>query len=259
MCFTGAVIGTGHMENISRKVFFMNLLSKRVWLLGVVFGCFGLPAMSFAAPIVVPNFSFEKPDVPDGGAVAGVESWTFIGNGGAVAGIHDQLDDQYAGATDNLSPLPGSGLGNQNAFIQITPAATDLFGRLFVEGLGTVEAGMKYELAVALGNRLDADAGTVTLMLTVDGSSVASLVVPESSVSEGTFADFSVGFSTLLVGDPNVGGELGVELRMDVSGSGPVVQGNFDNVRVEATVPEPGTFVVLAVGGVAMLIRRRNA
>ena len=59
--------------------------------------------------VQITNSSFEDPDVADGSAVAAVPDWSFATGGTPLAisaGVHDQLDVQYVGATGDNSPLP---------------------------------------------------------------------------------------------------------------------------------------------------------
>jgi len=217
-----------------------------------------LASIAGAIPVFIPNASFESPDVADGSAVAGISGWTFTTGGGfsnASAGVHDQLDAQYAGATGNNALLPGSADGGQDAFLQIGLGASPSFGQIATSGLTTVSANTEYLLTVALGNRLDADPGYITLALAVNGTSVSSNVVTPSSITNGTFTDFSVSFSTLLVGDPNVGGDLAILLGMNAPAGGGQLQANFDNVRLTASaipatapVPEPSTMILMGSG-----------
>ena len=148
---------------------------------------------------------------------------------------------QYMGATGDNSLLPGTASGGQDAYITMIPGSSSSFGRLAVTELATVTASSEYRLTVAVGNRLDADPGNLTLSLTANGTVVASAFASASSLTEGTFSDITVSFQTAAFGDPNTGASLGVEFLMDVPGFGQQqLEGNFDNVRVFVTpVPEP--------------------
>ena len=215
--------------------------------------------------IVVPDASFESPDVPDARASVGIPGWNFTTNAipGQVygGGVHDQTTGSYPGAFGNNSPLPGTANGGQDAFIDITPNVSPAFGQFTVAGLATVAAGTQYQLTVAVGNRLDASPADITLALTVNGVAASSLLIPAGTVPNGTFTDYSVTFITLAAGDPNIGADLGISLRMD-SPAAPGAQSqeaDFDNIRLSATtLPEP-SFTLFLLAGPAIFARRRAA
>ncbi|MBI1395711.1 MAG: hypothetical protein GC151_06995 [Betaproteobacteria bacterium] len=158
----------------------------------------------------------------------------------------------------NTSALPGSADGFQDTFILIGPSQTPGVGYLSVTGLATVESGTRYRLVVAVGNRLDAAPGAVTLALTVNGSVVVSNVVVPGAVPDGTFTDFDVSFVTQPVADASVGGSLGILMSMTGSTTD-TLKANLNNVRLSASpVPESSSAWVISAGlaGIAWKCRR---
>src|SRR4051812_46203149 len=69
------------------------------------------------ASITVPNFSFEDPDVADGGSTLfeSIPGWNR--SAGLFVGVRDPLNTQYPGTTGTNAMLPGSALGAQSAVL----------------------------------------------------------------------------------------------------------------------------------------------
>ena len=215
---------------------------------------FCVAAMTYAASITVPNFSFEEPDVAEGtpGAVSG---WTalLIGGGGTPA-VRDPVNAQYAGGTGNNTLLPGSAQGGQAAYFAFTENGSGM--TTSIAGT-TVQANTLYTLTVALGDPLDRDPGTVFLRLTVNGSVAATTTISPTSIPSGTFTDFSVALGPFASNDSRVGGSLGIELRMSGGFRSAGYGADFDNVRLTSAVPEPTTLWAFAC--VALLRRGRRS
>jgi hypothetical protein len=227
----------------------------------VLSGCFAAGAI--AEPISVPNYSFENPDVADGTASSSIPDWIFSSGpfGPISGGAHDQLNAQYAATTGNNAALPGAAAAGQDAFINIRPdPPASSFGALRTSITDTtIAANTRYLLTVAVGNRLDADPGLVTLSLIANGTVSSSQTILPANIPNGTFTDFSTTLGPLAPGDSRIGGALGIELRMDTIGGIQQIEANFDNVRLEASViPEPSGVALLPVSAVAILLRRRR-
>jgi len=214
-----------------------------------VAAAFSLAIAAHAASIPVANFSFNDPELADGTRtfVGTVPGWPDAG------GVRDPVNAQYSGATGDNVSLPGTADGGQTAYIA------------FPEGLGatvrnnfgiTIQANTLYTLTVALGNPLDTDPGTVVLDLFGNLIHVGSTTIPPTSITEGTFTDFSVSAGPFAPNNPVVGGPLAMRLTMSAATS-PQQWLDFDNVRLTATVPEPAGSGVLMLC-VALSIQRRR-
>ena len=226
----------------------------------------GLASSALAAPITVPNFSFEAPEAVDGDSVYPPTGWTPGGSGYNQFGVTDFDNSSYHGSHGDNAPLPGTAHGGQAASIGIQSLMS--VGHLTSSsGLGLVADNTVYRLTVALGNALNfAHPDTSTIQLLVDGAVVSSRSMAATAIPDGTFTDFSTSFTTAAVSDPRTGGMLAI--RLQVSSSNPSFETgdwhtDFDNVRLDATpVPEPSTLLLAAgalVGlGITRIRRRRG-
>ena len=224
------------------------------WKLAAAFAFAGaLSAAAGAAPIVVPNDSFEAPDLADGATLAivtldvtTIPGWTasLAGAGITSGGIRDPLDAEFAGATGDGAALPGTADGGQAAILRGSLVGnTQVF--LNIDPVATVEAGATYTLTVAVGNALDSDPGDVAIQITVNNQVVAQTMADDSTLPEGTFTDLQLVYVAPASG-PQVGGTLKIRLRQAVTSSGNQVA-YFDRVELEdQTVPEPGAPLLLA-------------
>jgi hypothetical protein len=242
-------------------------------VLGLVLGATGE-----ANAVLVPNFSFEQPDVGDGdanrsqtftvGDTTTVPEWTFNRVGGTSAGIFDPQNNAFPNTTGNNAPQPGTAHAGQNAYINLE-AATNPFGATSFGSLTSTDgfqtqANALYQLTVAIGDRLDFDPATVIIELLLNNT----LVVAANSITgallpEGTFTDLTTPpFLSTSAGD-----NLKIRLtHTALAGLSFPAEANFDNVRLtetSASVPEPGTLLLLssglmAVGAIAWKRSRRT-
>ncbi|MBL9127470.1 MAG: hypothetical protein JNL97_07485 [Verrucomicrobiales bacterium] len=207
---------------------------------------------ALAAPISVPNFSFESPDIVDGQAILSFPGWTAGGAGFNQFATWDFDNAAYPGALGDNGPLPGSSHGGQAVAIGIQSKAS--VGHLTSEALGVVADNTSYTLTIAIGNPLNFPVPDFSaIQLLVDGNVVSSSSVASGSIPDGTFTDFTTSFSTAPANDPLSGGVLGIRLQASGDSSEVAIgdwQAHFDNVRLDATtVPEPSArdLVVVAV------------
>ncbi len=199
-----------------------------------------------AAPVVVNNFSFE----------------TFNPLTNICAGT---------GCAFNIQAIPGwTNTGDSGSFLPGNPGNTDYFdfipdgevvgytnGAIISQNVGVVAANTIYTLLVEVGNRKDYDpAGVVALLV----GATAYTATPVA-ISEGGWSTFSVVYNSLA-------GDAGENLAIRLSATG--FQGDFDNVRLDASAttpggpvgeaPEPGSAALAALGlaSVWYVRRRRN-
>ena len=243
------------------------VFSLRFALLACV-GCLiwlGLPAYLQAAPITVPNFSFEATAPNDGNFDSEpIPGWVVTGDFSA-AGAYNSTESQFSGSTGGPLPAPadGNNFGLANLSRTGSPGTDDA---IFTSAasLATVEDHTLYTLTVAVGNRKGFQPDQVTIALLVD-----DVVVPESSftflgstIANDSFADFTTSFTTDLMGDALTGGALKVQLtHSSLAGSG-IATADFDNIRLDATelppVPEPSAFCLLFLGTMGLVKLRRR-
>jgi len=221
-----------------------------------------LPLHATAAPITVPNFSFENPNVADSFTSAAVPDWLFASSS-VFFGSAEVLDPPaatYTGTGGNDTALHGSGNGGQLADINtFSGGFAGSYTLTTATDLATVMDNTMYTLTVALGDRKTGTPFPVTAIdLLVNGSLVASTSANAATIPDDTFTDFSTSFSTGTA-DPLTGGSLRIRLRAE-SQTFQVFVSDFDNVRLNQTtlptaapVPEPHTLVLLGLGLIASI------
>lgn len=239
------------------------------WKFIILFAGLTLFNNARATPVTVPNFSFEDPALSDGLSTANnapipdwnIENPGFLPN---AAGTFNPTS-AYPGSTGDTSPLPGTGEGFRAAYLRFSATTSPLsISLVSAASLATVDENTRYTLTVALGNRVVGEQhpfdGTIELL--VNGAVAATLTTNASSLPQGTFTDFSTSFITS-VGDPRSGGNLTVRL-VESKPAGPVnnFTGDFDNVRLDATVLPPppvlniGVYAGIEITGATGLIYR---
>ena len=236
----------------------MNLKSpiQKIILTAMAAMLSGLAAQ--AAPITVPNASFESPTSPTQSSTNPniLTGWIFNVKGGSYYGTE--------AISGNLSSA-GASSGNNAAFINNDdPNVTDTITSS--ASLATIAPQTKYTLTLAVGNHkgtgLYHDPGNVSFSLLANGVAFASQTVTNGTVPDGTFEDFTLTYTT-----PSTGSIIGENLTIQMASlpeTGNAFQPAFDNVTLDATsvavVPEPPTAALLISGGFALfwLMRRRR-
>ena len=225
----------------------MKLKSSIRSLAAVLCAAAALSSMSTAAlagPISIANASFEGPvqSAPGYFNPNGITSWVTTGE--ASAWNPTLTPSPSYALTWGATPLPD---GNQIAFST---------GGTIAQTLGTNYAtGSLYSLTVAFGNRLDGPyiptGVTMQLFATNTGSIVATQAIDVSSITRGTFKDFTLSYTA-------DGSSNGKAIGILFTSTGQ--QLDIDNVRLN-NVPEPGTLILLgsALAGIGMARRRKQA
>jgi len=216
-----------------------------------------------AAPISVPNASFESPGSPQSTStnVNLVPGWVFNVKGGSQFGV-GSVASNYA--------LPGTSSGSYYATINNDwPDVTDTITS--AASLGTITPLTTYTLTLAIGNENKSDSslygapGPVSFSLLANGVVFATKTVPNGSVANGTFQDFTLAYTT-----PSSGSIIGDSLKIQLATlpeEGTAYQPAFDNVRLDAVVeapavvPEPSTWALLGSGLLTLwwMMRRQRA
>jgi hypothetical protein len=215
-------------------------------------------ATARATPIAIPNASFENPTTPTGGDGAPIPGWVFNSQSGNLYGtslIANAFISEGAASGNNYAWMFNDVAGKTDT---ITSAAS----------LGIIQANTDYTLTLAIGNVGGSDSvsnhspGNVSFSLLANGVAFATDTVPNGTVPDATFEDFSLSFQT-----PSSGSIIGENLTIQLAslptaglGSGPA----FDNVTLDATsvavAPEPSSWALL-LGGLLTLgwLSRRQA
>jgi len=223
----------------------MKLTSSIRSLAAAICSTAALSALSTAAlagPISVANASFEGPVQSSPGYLqpTGITSWVTTG----TTGVWNPTLTPPSSATYWSTALPD---GNQIGFTA---------GGTIAQTLGTnYAAGSVYNLTVAFGNRLDGPYiptnVTMKLFAVTTGTIVASQAIDVSTITRGTFKDFSLSYTADGSSDGKAIGILFTSTGQQL---------DLDNVRLN-NVPEPGTLILLgsALAGIGMARRRKQA
>jgi len=200
----------------------------------------------------ITNPSFETPSVVNGeysNDLSGWLQWQDHGSGFAIVANPDT--NAYASA----SPADGSNM------LAINAQANSALGFVVYQATSvTLLPGTIYTLTVAIGNRIS---GHVTDNFKIeldahDGTGNSCLARYDglgSSLTAGSWVDKTVSYTATAA---DAGKTLTIFLGVDTAAKTYLQVTDFDNVRLTAFVPEPGTITLLAAGLLAGAWRRRR-
>jgi hypothetical protein len=204
-------------------------------------------------PIVVPNASFETYTSP---------GWTFSNSTIASGWVFNvgHGSEFGVGSISSDYSSEGAASGSSYAFINNDyPGVVDTITS--AASLGTITAETTYTLSVAIGNpsapdhSLYGQPGPVSFSLLANGQVFATTTVPNYTVANGTFQDFSLTYTT-----PSTGSIIGDSLTIQLA-TLPEEQTAYkpgfdkvtlDEVMIEAA-PEPATSILVVLGSASLV------
>jgi hypothetical protein len=226
-----------------------------------------------AQPITVPNYSFESPTAPTTYPYVNttIDSWQKIAEPAyyePAFGSYGITWDQTAGVFYDTNPYANKD-GSQLAYILAAPQVT-----LYQNLSATFQAGESYNMTVGVFGQSSLVAGAtleLSLYYLANGNEV-TVGSTTINYSAGVFnvnatplnlVDFTASTGPIAPGNAAVGQNIGIQIESTVP-LGPAANlGNWDidNVRLNASVPEPATMSLLAlgVGGWFLSRARRRA
>ena len=211
-----------------------------------------------AAPVAVANPGFEMKTLADGDYDWQMDGqgWGYADNGGNLGPWNPTTADYPGEAPEGLNvgwTEPGDGV--PGGFAQVLTA--------------TLTAGMTYTLTVEVGDALTYTGGGYAVQLLAGGTphtpgtggytgevTGGTLLAQDNNtrtIVDGTFVTSTVTYTY----NPALhSGLLGERLQIRLLALH-ATETEFDNVRLDA-IPEPASLSVLALGGLALLRRRRK-
>jgi hypothetical protein len=183
----------------------MNLKSNLATALVLMLSAFA----ANATPIAVPNGSFESPgSATQTSTNTGIlTGWVFNVKGGSAYGSESISSNFFT---------TGASTGSYAAFINNDwPDVTDTITS--AASLGTIAPLTTYTLTLALGNRKTSDTslygspGNISFSLLANGVAFATETVNNGTVSNGTFQDFTLTYTTT-ASSPIIGETLKLQL-----------------------------------------------
>ena len=200
---------------------------------------------AFANPLTVVNPGFDADVLPDGGftcsGTVGFTGWNSFGFG-CGTGLFNPSTSAYAGG---LAPTNGN-VVYENGVAGYWQALTS-----------TYQMGQTVTFSLLVGQRLDASYAGYTLQLFAGNPFGAPLATISNGPAPGVGAFVPASLSYTVTNPSLVGQQIIVAFKGGTLGT----QTNFDNVSVESSVPEPGTYALIgaALIPIAALRRKRRS
>ncbi|MBI3415279.1 MAG: PEP-CTERM sorting domain-containing protein [Verrucomicrobia bacterium] len=219
------------------------------------------------AQIPIPNGSFESPTPPPGfPAFPQVDSWQKPPQPAGLplpAGITwDQLSGVFPNTASSSPDHIDNVGGSQAAYLFSIPGVA-----LFQDNINAkFQTGVSYDLSLGIlggGGITDGSSFRVSLYYRDSGNNPVTVASTDITYTSAAFPNathllaFDVNAPAVKASDPWAGKDIGVQL-LAANGTG-AGYWDVDNVSLTSTsVPEPGTFGLLALGAGGLLLLRRT-
>ena len=210
-----------------------------------VVALFSLSYSAQAAPISINNHTFDTAGVADGGYSGTYPGWTAVnpggydpGYGGAIWGEYNPNNNGVYETCSPDAPPDTPGLDGYTCFF--APGTIVASGSGIEQTLSASFAlNTDYTLTAAFGHRAPGSGmSTVDMQLLAGSTIIGSLAVDPNAGTLGWFNDFTLSVPAASVCDPGM--LVGEALHIRFTKTGPSLECDFDNVRLDGTAsPAP--------------------